>query len=440
MKKYNNIDEFFKEKVSGYKVTPSDKVWNNIESEYFRERTSGARNIIILAFIALLLITGSILTWNMFKSNTEKEIVAQYQNKELVATKSINTAESNNETKTNQETKINTINEESQDIANIKKESLSNEKQIKSNLVVDKREIIELTKTIITDPKTSDDFFVDFNPQSGLSDVFQLDKMKMKNTKSIQNPTKPSILDNYNEITIDEYIERRKNLHLYTGASTSIAMTYYSNTTDQSTWTADLVYGLKLKRFYIETGIGFQKMKEQGNFQIDYKTNDSIGYYNKVVSFELNPNNPSEITYNVKTTTVYDSIKHQLLQSPLYHYNYISIPIKFGYKFYQHPKFSISAETGIIYSLLTNTLSPKVSYNDPDSQLIGITNNTPERVEHSIRVHIAIRLNYNIAKTISLNVQPEFTSFLNSIYDKQSVSNKAKPYTMGMRFGICFDF
>ncbi len=74
------------------------------------------------------------------------------------------------------------------------------------------------------------------------------------------------------------------------------------------------------------------------------------------------------------------------------------------------------------------------------SQLIGITNNTPERVDHNFRLHIALRLNYNIAKTISLNAQPEFTSFLNSIYEKQSFNNKAKPYTMGIRFGICFDF
>jgi len=125
-------------------------------------------------------------------------------------------------------------------------------------------------------------------------------------------------------------------------------------------------------------------------------------------------------------------------KSPLYSYNYVVIPIKFGYKFFQKEKISLSAETGIIYSYLTKTIAPVVTYDDSNSQLIGINNNTPQRVEHNFRLHIALRLNYSITKTISVSAQPEFTSFINSIHSSSYGTNK--PYTMGIRFGILFDF
>ena len=227
---------------------------------------------------------------------------------------------------------------------------------------------------------------------------------------------------------------------MYTGASASAAMTYYPTSIDQLTWSADLVYGYKLNQLYIETGIGFQKMKEQGVFQIDYRTNDSVGYYNKVLSFAVNPDNPNEITYNTKSTTVYDSVDHILLQSPIYSYNYLVIPLKVGYKFMVFPKFSVSAETGIIYSLLNKIETPNITYDDPNTSLIGIQNNTPTRVDHNFRIHAAIRLNYSLTSTISIVIQPEFTKYLNSINENNPTSNKVKPYTMGARFGIFFDF
>ncbi len=442
MKKYNNIDEFFKEEVSGYQVTPSDKVWENIEKEYFKANTFGRRNVMILALISLLLITGSIITWTMFSNRPEQNIFTDNSDKVTVNNNPIQNTEIKNGINTNQNPEIVTSQEESEIIVANEEETSLNTSQTTHTTVLppnDKEVKNETNYQTSNQPKSNDAFYIDLSNQLNLTNYFELNKMSSKNTTTIQNSCTPSLIEDFDKITVDEYIEKRKNLHFYTGASASIAMVYYSSSVDQTTWTADLVYGLKLKRYYIETGVGFQKMKEQGDFDIEYKTNDSIGYYNEVTSFELNPENPNEITYKTKTTTVYDSIEHHHLQSPLYSYDYIVVPIKFGYKFYQKTHFSVSAETGIIYSYLTKTYTPEVDYSDPESQLIGITNNTPDRVDHNFRLHVALRLNYNITKTISLTAQPEFSSYLNSIY-KQSYSGNAKPYTMGIRFGIYFDF
>lgn len=426
MKKYNSIDDFFKEGVADYQVMPSDKVWKNIESEYFKVNNAGKRNAMIWALASLLLITGSIITWTMLTNNTEQSSLASHNGEEMVAAKSIDMAETKMET--------NTINEESPNITDNIGQAVET-----NDFTVDEETGNESIDLYNNQPKLNNDLLASIKPGLSLIGTNQMNTLKHRSIYSVESSAPGSMIERHEPKIIVDYLKKRKNLHFYTGASTSIAMVYYPTTTDQPTWTADLVYGLKLKRCYMETGIGFQKMKERGNFQIGYRTNDSIGYYNKVTSFELNPENPNEITFKTTTTTVYDSIDHHLLQSPLYYYDYIVFPVKFGYKFHQKEQFSVSAEAGIIYSFLTKTYVPEVQFNDPESQLIGITNNTPERAEHNFRVHVALRFNYNVTKTVSLSAQPEFTKFLNSIY-KPSYNTTARPYTMGIRFGVCFDF
>ena len=436
MKEYDNIDDFFKEGVSDFRITPSKKVWDNIESAHFKSNSNSRRNYLLLALISLLFISGSIISWTMYNDNsnpnTLSPVTVTDNDNEPITNSPINIDKAEDEINTNQQIETLADKNESYNI-------IENENEGSSITSANEEVVMEPTYSNNNISKLNDDISVNVETSGFIPSTFSLVGIDSRNTSIIENSYDKSLINNYQKITIENYLKKRKNLHFYTGASVSIAMAYYSSTTDQSTWSADLLYGLKLKRYYIETGIGFQKMKEQGNYQIEYITNDSIGYYNKVVSFELNPQNPNEITYKTSTTTVYDSIEHRLLQSPLYYYDYLVIPVKFGYKFFQKPQFSISAETGLIYSYLLKTYTPEVNYNDPDSQLIGITNNTPERVEHNFRIHIALRLNYNITSSISLSAQPEFTSFINSIY-KPSYNTISRPYTMGIRFGICFDF
>ncbi|MFK5855056.1 MAG: hypothetical protein QM503_02920 [Bacteroidota bacterium] len=435
MKKYNNIDDFIKEQVSDFQVTPTDNVWQNIESGFLKTNKSNNRNKILWALASILLIIGSIFTWKIVNNDTK-------QNNLVITTNNDNYINDINNTIEINEIETNIKSEYSNDELIITEDKIRSNKSdigsITTNTSNSGNESAIINNTynynISTNNSSQDNI-----PITNELISFSIVSITPKRVSEIENVNTPSIINDFKKVSIEEYMKKRKNLHFYTGASASIAMTYYSASTDQMTWSADLIYGLKVKDYYIESGVGFQKMKEEGLFQIDYKTNDSVGYYNKVVSFEVDPNNPNSITYKTQTTTVFDSIEHHLLKSPLYTYDYVTIPIKFGYKFYQRDQFSVSAETGIIYSLLTKTYIPNVSYSDSKSQLIGISNNTPDRVEHNFRIHVALRLNYNITKTISLSAQPEFTSYINSIY-KQPNNYQTKPYTMGIRFGILFDF
>ncbi len=432
MKKYKNIDDFFKEQVTDFHVEPSEKVWQNIETEFLKSKKSNTRNTLLWVLIPLLLIVGGIYTWTTFTNNTKQETLNSTSNtniENIAEIDKINTKNEITSSNTKPEVSLKKINNT---VANNSK--TTKELKISSNNQSNSSGYISGNTFGNNNSNINNEY-----EEKNIENDYNINYLTPKSKYAVTNNITPQINNDFTKITVDEYIAKRKNLHFYTGASTSIAMTYYATTTDQVTWTADLIYGIKIKQFYIESGIGFQKMQEQGVFQIDYKTNDSIGYYNEVISFEVNPENPNAITYKTQTTTVYDSVEHFMLQSPNYQYDYIVIPIKFGYKFYKNNKISLSAETGILYSILTKTYVPSVNFDNENYQLIGISNNTPQRTEHNFRFHIALRANYKITNTISICVQPEFTSYINSIYEK-SYNYKTRPYTMGIRFGILFDF
>ncbi len=429
MNDYKNIDDFFRDKGSGLNVTPSDNVWDNLDQELFNAGRRRKRILLYTILAAILLISGSVLILNYSSIDNDTDIISSgYEQQDNQSTeKNITTSESdtynNTGSKMNEEITEDIILPTDDDFSI----TVNSRRKTESNNNID----------ITGDEEKYVDF--DFHHKDKNRSHLSLSGLNNRNIVSLYNDYTHNINDRQ-IVTIEEYIERRRKIHMYTGASASFGIMYYPSTEDQTTWTSDLIYGLKLNKFYIETGIGYQKMKEQGAFRIDYRTHDSIGYYNKVLSFEVDPNDPNEITYNTKTTTVYDSIDHFLLKSPIYKYDYLVFPVKFGYKFFNNSQITISAETGIVYSLLTKTYSPVVSYENTESQLVSITNNTPDRVAHNFRIHLALRLNYKITKTISISTQPEFTSFINSIYTNKSSDKLVKPYTMGIRFGIYFDF
>jgi len=60
---------------------------------------------------------------------------------------------------------------------------------------------------------------------------------------------------------------------------------------------AEAVIHYKISAFSIMSGVGFSRMADIGSYQVNYKTNDSVGFYLRVVSFTVDPRNPGQITY-----------------------------------------------------------------------------------------------------------------------------------------------
>lgn len=427
MKKYNNIDDLFREGVSGFRPAPSETLLKDIEASRIAAKRTSRKAVYIWTLVALILLIAGVSGWFFFGNQSDEDLVIKEQMVEEVSR-----PEPVEEAPQQQTVTI----EEHKNIALTTTEPPQQE-FMKDEAVFENKAPMQ-TKADQVDEKESN--IISHNELLIIAEEStNLEKLRYRSIYEIAQ-MEPEPIDPRSVTGMEKYLEKRRNVHIYTGVGATAAMVYYPSTTDQFSWSADIALGIKVHDFYFESGVGYQEMQERGIYQIDFKSRDSIGYYNEVISFEINPQNPDEIAYKTRQTTVYDSVGHYVHTTPLFRYSYLNIPLKTGYRFYQKERFSISAETGIIFSRMLSKEVPEIKLNNPDYQLIAITSQTPERVDINFQWQLSLRMDYHFAKTMSVAVQPVFTKYINSIYDTKAGYPNVKPYTMGVRFGIYFDF
>ena len=416
-----NIDELFKETEPGFVIQPSKEVWAGIEQGIANAGNKGKVAYWKWAAVAaLLLFLGGSSIW-YFSSpvgDTGLETTEEIQSNSVDETA---------------QAPQRTINENIEDKIDFTEER---SEILKEDNVTDIKEITR-TETAFVGNYTQE--VEDINEELFAEEIsFDVSQLR---PHSIYEIASLDVEPVDRPITLEEFVKKRKKLHTYTGLGIKPAMVYYPNTTDQFTYAAGAGFGIAFNKFYVETGIAYQEMKERGVYKFNYRSNDSIGFYNKVVSFEIDPSNPNNITFKTSKTTVYDSIEHYNVQSPLFKYSYLNVPLKVGYRLWERKKLTLGIETGVIFSKLLSSDIPEPAFTlSGENTLISIEDNTPARVDLNMQISVALRFNYRFAKAISLSVQPEFTKYLNSIYDTKNGAPSVKPYTMGIRFGIYYDF
>lgn len=434
MSQKRNIDEYFKEGLTGYKIQPSSEVWQNIEKSFWKPIWFYNRWILIGIAAMLLLLIG-FAGWYFSEPEISNDPVESFQ-KEANGYKNTTTpidviekAESTgkleifdkNETPVNQVDKKDGTKNETFEFLSTKVDE--NGEQI----ILPKRSIAETVEVTSNSEDFSGSIFSDIGYMQGLS-------------ISIENEINDVVLDSVRENLMAEYRKKLKRSHFYTGLYFTPAMMYYPSVKDQFVWTAGLDFGMTFKKFHVETSIAYQKIKEQGIYTIDFRTFDSVGYYNQVESFEVNPSNSNEILYNTKEVTVYDSIDHYTHVVPVFTYDYINIPLNFGYKVFRKDAFTVAVETGVTFTKMVDKQIPVVDFSKPEYNVVQIKNETPERVDFNFRWQLAVRLDMNIVKAMSVSVKPVFTKYINSIYDTQSGYPNVKPYSMGIQLGVYYGF
>ncbi len=248
-------------------------------------------------------------------------------------------------------------------------------------------------------------------------------------------PEDQTIIHNQKQVS-----QIKKRIHTYTGASLSTGMICYSTSKEkQITWAAEGIVGMNIKKLYLETGVGYRSMKQTGNYRIDYKTYDSIGYYNEVTSFEVDPNNDQNIILHYKETVVFDSIHHVAYTSPDFTYRYLTLPIKAGYSFWNRKRLFLTVEAGMEYNRLMKSVIPESGFNQP-GDISEIINQTETRNLNTWKINAGIRFGYRISNNILLIIQPGYSKYINSIYNTEKGYSNDKPCILNIKGGIMIDF
>ncbi len=432
------IDDIFREGLDGLSSQPSPDVWKNIEKSYPGRKFLSGRNL-KYALVALVLLLAGFSGWyfyddanpvsdnkNLVESPQDNSFSSDEQDQEVFSEENEKSPLTITGEESYESTGVSTTTEE--EIAEYEGEMIP-EEQDQGEAPLIKPEVAE-NKPPATDSK------IRTATQSIYGDIGMMEPLDTK----LSPDANTGMIDPQKVKGMEEFLEKRKKSHFYTGLNGMAGMMYYPSTRDQFTWSADLAFGLTAGRFYFETGIGYQDIREKGTYTIELRSYDSVGYYNEVQSFEVNPLNPNEIWFKTEEVTVYDSITHFRYAAPTYRYAYLNLPLIAGYRIFHKDKLTVGLETGIQFSYLIETDRDEVDATYPEYTLIKTTDQTPERVDLNYRWLVALRLDYRLARSMSVSVKPVFNKYLNSIYDTKKGYPDVRPYSMGLQVGINFGF
>jgi len=198
--------------------------------------------------------------------------------------------------------------------------------------------------------------------------------------------------------------------------------------------------GLSLSTFKgplsLETGVALNLSEDNGRYLINYNSLDSIGYYNKVVSFSPDPQNPGTIHFNTEVQDVFDSIDHSLESKTTNRYTYLQIPLIAGYQIYSNRLLTISLKAGPVFSLMLNSTEPGITFNQDGTNLQSIDNLSPARVSTNWQIAAGLGVGLHLLSRFTLMVEPTYKTYLRPVYRNY----RSNPYSIGLKAGLLYRF
>jgi len=217
--------------------------------------------------------------------------------------------------------------------------------------------------------------------------------------------------------------------------------TFNSNTSSKSemNYSGNVGFNYTIGRFSVRSGIGISYIADDGIYRIDYKSKDSVGFYNMVVSYAINQQNPSEIVYTTQQVVVYDSIQHIADDRTRNRYTYLQIPFLAGFRILETNRLGFTIHAGPMVSFLVGKKEAEPFIDYANARIIRIDNNTPVRVTTSWQLWLGLRMDYKISKEFSLFAEPYYKYYFKPVVEQAEAPAKS-PYSIGLGIGVQYNF
>ena len=197
----------------------------------------------------------------------------------------------------------------------------------------------------------------------------------------------------------------------------------------------DVHFKLFNDKYIIRTGISSSISKGYYEYAVLY--NEYLGSYEGLdsITFQWDENHYHLIpTYHTSEREVFDTAVQTDVTKVYKRFTYLQIPLMLGYDFITHKSFSMGARLGPTLSILLsdNTLSDK--YDPGKHRVIQVNQITPDRIETNWMLSAGINFGFYSKKRLFYEIEPQFSYYFNSVYQKYDVSNP--PFSIGIRLSI----
>lgn len=244
----------------------------------------------------------------------------------------------------------------------------------------------------------------------------------------------------YHQSTMQMY--RGNNSYFSLSAYAAPEVTEYTRVASSSrenSYLGGLALSYHTSRYVFQGGLEVSYHNDLGDYMVNMSTWDSVGFYEGISGFEIDPNNPDSIILHTHTVVVYDSVEHHSHQQTHNHYTYLQLPLMVGYKAMESGIFSAYIKAGPSFSFLLQKQEPKLDFSMPDATIHGIDNYTSPRLNTSIQILVSLSMQFQITEKIGILAEPTYRYYLNPVYDVNS-EQLENPYSIGVRGGLYFNF
>jgi hypothetical protein len=238
-------------------------------------------------------------------------------------------------------------------------------------------------------------------------------------------------------------MNKRSQNHLSLAIYVSPEITEYTrmaSTSREKNFAAGVALSYNTSKYIIQAGVEASYFYDIGDYMVHMETFDSIGFYNHVNGFAVDPET-GNIIFDTHEVGVWDSISHNSHQQTQTNYTYLQFPVLFGYKAMESGNFSVHLKAGPNFSLLLNRREPGLDFYLPGATVNAIENHSLPRINANVQLLVSLGLQWQVREKLGILVEPVYRQYLNTVYDLNSDNGTLKnPYSFGLRTGIYFTF
>ena len=473
-KRYENIDDLFRDKFESFELDPPDHVWENIKTEISKSNTGGGGSIGgngITGFIALIITLGGLLVFLSSPTSSEKatDLIAfadlpeeqiMDDNSESLISSSV-TVDIVDEAIT-----AAIIDEEQGDAVNT---NLNN--KITNGIAHNPNPRPISTSEINPNEESDNELDVENNLVFGTSNErnnkFRLNlfgkhrNAEVKYRQGINSRKNVNALDNRSPEQ-NKYKVSDGNYYRSAGEGFDFNGKNFKNTYAEPARLSFGVFftpeaidygveGAEPKRSYsfdihgiwqksgllVQSGLGLAFTEDDGGYTLNFEK--YLGQYEDVydITFDSTENGIIPI-YHTQTVEVYDSIAYISVSTTKNRYTYLQIPLLIGYG-NESRRLSWFIKGGPTASLLVNKKIPDINYPYEHIRILAMDEQMPERIRLHWQMMLSAGLSYRLSNHLSIVFEPVFRYYLKSAYDRANSENKL-PYSYGIRTGFLVNF
>jgi len=223
------------------------------------------------------------------------------------------------------------------------------------------------------------------------------------------------------------------------GITPEVSLSGNNSSETELNFTGSAGISYHIGRFSLRTGLGLSYVSDDGIYKVEYKSKDSVGFYNMVTSVAVNQQDPKEIIYYTYRIVVYDSLEHIADDRTRNRYTYLQIPLLAGFRIMETSRLGLTIHAGPMVSFLIREKEAQPVIDFPNARIIRIDNNTPARIKTNWQIMLGLRMDYKVNKNFSFFAEPNYKYYFKPV-SKQESSAAKNPYSIGLGIGIEYHF